>query len=115
MKNKKSITGQYLSGAKQIAVPAKRVAPSAEKMLNLTGATGNNLDNVSLSIPCGLLTCITGVSGSGKSTLVNHTLYPIAATTLNKATTLKPRPYDSIDGLQHLDKVVDIDQNDEHL
>lgn len=111
LKNKKSITGQYLSGAKQIAVPAKRVAPSAEKMLNLTGATGNNLDNVSLSIPCGLLTCVTGVSGSGKSTLINHTLYPIAATALNKATTLKPRPYEAIDGLQHLDKVVDIDQS----
>ena len=111
LKNKKSITGQYLSGAKQIAVPAKRVAPSAEKMLNLTGATGNNLNNVSLSIPCGLLTCVTGVSGSGKSTLINHTLYPIAATALNKATTLKPRPYEAIDGLQHLDKVVDIDQS----
>jgi excinuclease ABC subunit A len=80
-------------------------------MLNLTGASGNNLNNVSLSIPCGLLTCITGVSGSGKSTLINHTLYPIAATALNKATTLKPRPYEAVDGLQHLDKVVDIDQS----
>lgn len=109
--NKKSITGQYLSGTKQIALPKKRNAPNPEKMLNLTGANGNNLDNVSLSIPCGLLTCVTGVSGSGKSTLINHTLYPIAATTLNKATTLKPRPYDAIDGMQHLDKVVDIDQS----
>jgi excinuclease ABC subunit A len=111
VKNKKSITGQYLSGKKSIAIPAKRVPRNAEKNLVLTGASGNNLDNVSISIPCGLLTCITGVSGSGKSTLINHTLYPITATVLNKATTLKPRPYEAIDGLQHLDKVVDIDQS----
>ena len=111
LKNKKSITGQYLSGAKKIEIPAKRNAPNPAKMLTLTGATGNNLDDVSLTVPCGLLTCITGVSGSGKSTLINHTLYPLAATELNKATTLKARPYESIDGLQHLDKVVDIDQS----
>ena len=111
LKNKKSITGQYLSGAKKIEVPGKRNEPSHEKMLNLTGASGNNLNDVSLSIPCGLLTCITGVSGSGKSTLINHTLYPLAATELNKATTLKAQPYEAIDGLQHLDKVVDIDQS----
>ena len=111
LKNKKSITGQYLSGAKKIEVPGKRNEPSLEKMLNLTGASGNNLNDVSLSIPCGLLTCITGVSGSGKSTLINHTLYPLAATELNKATTLKAQPYGAIDGLQHLDKVVDIDQS----
>ena len=111
LKNKKSITGQYLSGAKKIEVPRKRNEPSPEKMLNLTGASGNNLNDVSLSIPCGLLTCITGVSGSGKSTLINHTLYPLAATELNKATTLKAQPYEAIDGLQHLDKVVDIDQS----
>jgi excinuclease ABC subunit A len=111
LKNKKSITGQYLSGAKKIEVPGKRNEPSPEKMLNLTGASGNNLNDVSLSIPCGLLTCITGVSGSGKSTLINHTLYPLAATELNKATTLKAQPYEAIDGLQHLDKVVDIDQS----
>ncbi len=111
LKNKKSITGQYLSGAKKIEVPRKRNEPNPEKMLNLTGASGNNLNDVSLSIPCGLLTCITGVSGSGKSTLINHTLYPLAATELNKATTLKAQPYEAIDGLQHLDKVVDIDQS----
>ena len=111
LNNNKSITGQYLSGAKKIEVPAQRNAPNPEKMLSLTGASGNNLDDVSLSIPCGLLTCITGVSGSGKSTLINHTLYPLAATELNKATTLKARPYEAIDGLQHLDKVVDIDQS----
>ncbi len=111
IKNKKSITGQYLSGVKSIAIPAKRIAPNPKKSLVLTGASGNNLDNVSVSIPCGLLTCVTGVSGSGKSTLINHTLYPITATVLNKATTLKPRPYRAIDGLHHLDKVVDIDQS----
>ena len=111
LSNKNSVTGQYLSGTKQIAVPKKRNAPNPKKMLGLTGANGNNLNNVELSIPCGLLTCVTGVSGSGKSTLINHTLYPIAATALNKATTLKPRPYDAIYGLEHLDKVVDIDQS----
>ena len=111
LNNKNSVTGQYLSGTKQIAVPKKRNAPDPKKMLSLTGANGNNLNNVELSIPCGLLTCVTGVSGSGKSTLINHTLYPIAATALNKATTLKPRPYDAIYGLEHLDKVVDIDQS----
>ena len=111
LSNQKSVTGQYLSGAKKIAVPKKRNAPDPTKMLYLNGANGNNLNNVSLSIPCGLLTCVTGVSGSGKSTLINHTLYPIAATALNKATTLKPRPYDTVEGLEHLDKVVDIDQS----
>ena len=111
LSNKNSVTGQYLSGTKQIAVPKKRNAPNPKKMLGLTGANGNNLNNVELSIPCGLLTCVTGVSGSGKSTLINHTLYPIAATALNKATTLKPCPYDAIYGLEHLDKVVDIDQS----
>jgi excinuclease ABC subunit A len=111
LSNENSVTGQYLSGTKQIAVPKKRNASDPKKMLNLTGANGNNLNNVSLNIPCGLLTCVTGVSGSGKSTLINHTLYPIAATALNKATTLKPRPYDAIEGLEHLDKVVDIDQS----
>ena len=111
LSNKNSVTGQYLSGTKQIAVPKKRNAPDPKKMLSLTGANGNNLNNVALSIPCGLLTCVTGVSGSGKSTLINHTLFPIATTALNKARTLKPRPYTAIEGLEHLDKVVDIDQS----
>lgn len=109
--NKASITGQYLSGKKEIAVPAKRNKGKAEKSIALTGASGNNLQSVTLNIPCGLFTCITGVSGSGKSTLINHTLYPLAATQLNKATTLKARTYESIEGLEHLDKVVDIDQS----
>lgn len=106
-----SITGQYLSGKKSIPIPGSRTPVNAEQMLTLTGATGNNLQSVSISIPCGLLTCVTGVSGSGKSTLINQTVYPIAATALNKATTLKPSSYEDIDGLQHLDKVVDIDQS----
>ncbi len=92
-------------------MPAKRTAFNSEQTLTLYGASGNNLDTVTCTIPCGLLTCITGVSGSGKSTLINHTLYPLAATELNKATTLKPRPFEKIEGLNHLDKVVDIDQS----
>lgn len=110
-KNKESLTGQYLSGKLSIAVPKKRQAIDPDKQLILSGATGNNLQNVTLSIPLGLMTCITGVSGSGKSTLVNGTLYPIVATELNGATTLKPAPYKKITGLEHTDKCVDIDQS----
>ncbi len=106
-----SLTGQYLSGRRKIEVPATRVRVNPKKMLRLKGATGNNLQNVDLHIPLGLLTCITGVSGSGKSTLINGTLYPLAATRLNGATTLSPAPYASIEGLEKLDKVVDIDQS----
>lgn len=106
-----SLTGKYLSGRKKIAVPAKRTPRDKKKLLKLKGARGNNLQNVNLEIPVGLFTCITGVSGSGKSTLINNTLFPITATALNGATTLEVAPYDSFDGLQHLDKVVDIDQS----
>ncbi|MEE2784410.1 MAG: excinuclease ABC subunit UvrA [Pseudomonadota bacterium] len=108
---KASITGQYLSGKKSIPVPKKRIPQDAKQVLTLTGASGNNLQGINLDIPCGLFTCVTGVSGSGKSTLINQTLYPIVASTLNKATNLKPAPYNEIDGLAHLDKVVDIDQS----
>jgi excinuclease ABC subunit A len=80
-------------------------------MLSLKSASGNNLQNVDLKIPLGLFTCVTGVSGSGKSTLINNTLYPVAATRLNGATTLEPAPFESIDGLELMDKVVDIDQS----
>jgi excinuclease ABC subunit A len=109
--NSASLTGQYLSGIKCIAIPEVRHPVDASKMLTLSGATGNNLQNVTIEIPLGLMTCITGVSGSGKSTLINNTLYPLAATELNHATTLDAAPYESIDGLQHLDKVIDIDQS----
>ena len=109
--SKKSITGQYLSGKKCIAIPEQRNAIDPDKMLVLTGATGNNLQNVTLSIPCGVFTCVTGVSGSGKSTLINQTLYPLAAAQLNKAESLKPQSYEDIEGMAHLDKVVDIDQS----
>ncbi len=106
-----SLTGQYLSGRLKIAVPEQRTAIDSEKMLQLNGASGHNLQDVNLSIPLGLFTCVTGVSGSGKSTLINRTLLPLAATQLNGATTLTAEKFDSIDGLQHLDKVVDIDQS----
>lgn len=106
-----SITGQYLNGSRKIAVPAARKPVDPERMLRLTGARGNNLKAVDLEIPLGLLTCITGVSGSGKSTLINTTLYPVAATELNHATTLDASPHDSIEGLDQLDKVIDIDQS----
>ena len=86
--NPNSITGQFLTGARKIAIPEMRSIYDPERLLTLTGATGNNLDNVELNIPLGLLTCVTGVSGSGKSTLINRTLYPLAATALNGATTL---------------------------
>ena len=109
--NSASLTGQYLSGIKCIAIPEKRNPVDQTKLLTLSGATGNNLQNVTIEIPLGLMTCITGVSGSGKSTLINNTLYPLAATELNNATTLDAAPYESIDGLQHLDKVIDIDQS----
>ncbi len=109
--NPDSLTGDYLSGRKKIAVPTQHRPHNDDRWLTLLGATGNNLKGQPLNIPVGLLTCITGVSGSGKSTLINGTLYPLAATKLNKATTLTPSPHKSIEGLEHFDKVVDIDQS----
>jgi len=111
MSNPNSITGQYLSGIKEIAIPKQRHPINQKKLIELNGATGNNLNSVDLSIPVGLFTCITGVSGSGKSTLINNTLYPVAATELNKATTLDAAPHKSLHGLNHFDKVIDIDQS----
>ncbi len=105
-----SVTGQFLSGKRKIQIPSQRTAYDESKLLHLRGASGNNLKNVDLTIPLGLMTCVTGVSGSGKSTLINHTIYPIAARQLNGATSLTAAPHISIEGLDQLDKVVDIDQ-----
>ena len=106
-----SLTGQYLSGRRRIAVPGRRKHADPERIVHLVEATGNNLRKVTLGIPAGLFTCVTGVSGSGKSTLINHTLYPIAARRLNNATSIIPKPFGEVVGLEHLDKVVDIDQS----
>ena len=105
-----SLTGQFLSGKRRIEVPAQRHTPDPERMLILHGATGNNLKGVDAAIPIGLMTAVTGVSGSGKSTLINDTLYRLAARTLHKAMT-NPAPCEGISGLEHFDKVVDIDQS----
>ena len=109
-KNPNSMTGQYLSGQQVIKQPQVRLTELFEKTLQLQGASGNNLKQVNLKIPVGQFTCITGVSGSGKSTLINDTLYPLAANILNRATH-DVAPYSSISGLEHFDKIVDIDQS----
>ncbi|MBE0403422.1 Excinuclease ABC subunit A [Halomonas citrativorans] len=111
MDNPNSLTGQYLTGTREISVPPYRIPGNPEKQLVLRGATGNNLQDVTLSLPLGLFIAITGVSGSGKSTLINGTLMPIAARELNRATTLTAAPYEKIEGLDQLDKVIDIDQS----
>jgi excinuclease ABC subunit A len=111
MDTKDSLTGDYLSGRREITVPKKRRAADKTKELVIEGATGNNLRDVTLSLPVGLLTCVTGVSGSGKSTLINGTLYPLAATALNGATTLRAAPHDECKGLEQFDKCIDIDQS----
>src|SRR5690606_15877385 len=123
MATKGSLTGQYMSGEKRIEIPsirhkaktieveAKGKAKQVPMSIELKGATGNNLKDVDLSLPIGIMTCITGVSGSGKSTLINRTLMPIAATQLNNASTLIADKHESISGLEHLDKMVDIDQS----
>ncbi len=105
-----SVTGQYLSGSKTIAIPAKRVRPDAKRNLRIREAAGNNLDNLTVSIPVGLFTCVTGVSGSGKSTLINNTLYPAMARHLH-AGRHQAAAHASIEGLDQFDKVIDIDQS----
>ncbi|MDN0074128.1 excinuclease ABC subunit UvrA [Crenobacter sp. SG2303] len=105
-----SVTGDFLSGRRRIAMPGGRREPDPERMLRLIGASGNNLKNVTLDLPLGMLVCITGVSGSGKSTLINDTLYKIAARELNRASE-EPAPFVDIAGLQHLDKVINVDQS----
>jgi len=111
LNNSESLTGQYLSGKKAIAIPEERHPFNPKKILQIKAANGNNLQNVDLTLPLGLMTCITGVSGSGKSTLINHTLYPVAATELNGATTLTPAAHESVTGLNQVDKCIDIDQS----
>lgn len=106
-----SLTGQYLSNQRMIEIPERNLHPGDKKVLKIVGARGNNLQSVDLNIPLGLLTCVTGVSGSGKSTLVNGTLYPIAARELNGAVNVDPAPYQKVEGMHQLDKVVDIDQS----
>ncbi len=110
MTNPDSVTGEYLSGRRKIEVPAQR-RPVGDKWLKLLGASGNNLKKVNLHIPVGVMTCVTGVSGSGKSTLINDTLFRIAHRDLNGATVEEPAAYLDIQGLEHMDKVVDIDQS----
>ncbi len=109
-KNAQSLTGQYLSGRRAIEVPGKRVAGDKERQLTVTGATGNNLKSVGVSIPLGLMTCVTGVSGSGKSTLVNDTIYKAVAGELNR-TSKNPAPYGEMAGLDMIDRVIEISQS----
>jgi excinuclease ABC subunit A len=108
--NPQSLTGQYLSGRRVIAIPDKRIKADKKRQLGITGATGNNLKCVSVSIPLGLMTCVTGVSGSGKSTLVNDTLYKAVAEKLNR-TSKNPAPFEEISGLDQVDRVIDISQS----
>ena len=109
--NEASLTGAYLAGRRAIAVPSRRRPADPKRRLIVRGARGNNLRNITLELPLGLLTCVTGVSGSGKSTLVNGTLYPLAATALNGATSLTAAAHGDVEGLEHIDKCIDIDQS----
>lgn len=108
--NRESVTGQFLSGVREIPVPATRTKFDKTRMLKLLGATGNNLKNVTLEIPLGLLTCVTGVSGSGKSTLINRTLYPYIARHLHDSS-IDAAPVTKVEGLEQIDKIIDIDQS----
>lgn len=108
---KASVTGQYISGKKKIEIHESVAKYDGSKLIELFGASGNNLKDVDLQIPVGLFTCVTGVSGSGKSTLINDTFYKIAHRQLNGATVDEPAPYKEVKGMDHCDKVVDIDQS----
>jgi excinuclease ABC subunit A len=109
-RNAQSLTGQYLSGRRSIALPERRTPFDRQRQLTVTGARGNNLQSVDVSVPLGLMTCVTGVSGSGKSTLVNDTLYKAVAEELNRSSR-NPAPYDTISGLELVDRVIDISQS----
>lgn len=111
MQHKNSLTGKYLSGREKIAIPAVRKPNDPERQLVLSGATENNLQNVTVSFPIGLMTCVTGVSGSGKSTLINNTLYPLASNELNGSEIGDIGAYKKITGLDQLDKVIEISQS----
>jgi len=110
MQEPRSLTGQYLSGKRVIAVPDQRTSADTSRQLRISGARGNNLKNIDVSIPLGLMTCVTGVSGSGKSTLINDTLYKAVAETLNR-NSRNPAPHDEITGLEFIDRVIDISQS----
>ncbi len=105
-----SLTGQYLSGRKQIPLPDARLEPDADRLLTIRGARGNNLKHIDVEIPLGLMTCVTGVSGSGKSTLINDTLYRAAAGIINRSNT-DPAPHDELEGLEQVDRIIDISQS----
>jgi excinuclease ABC subunit A len=109
-RSKESLTGQYLSGARSIAIPAVRTPRQKDRFLKIVNATGNNLQKVSVEIPLGLMTCVTGVSGSGKSTLINDTLFKRVAGQLND-NSYDPAPCDRIEGMENIDRVIDIDQS----
>ncbi|NND81063.1 MAG: excinuclease ABC subunit UvrA [Gammaproteobacteria bacterium] len=108
--NPASLTGRYLSGQEVIEVPARRSAATSGHSIKIKGASGNNLRNLNVEVPLGILTCVTGVSGSGKSTLINDTLYPAAAQKINRSR-IECAPHKAINGLQHIDKIVDINQS----
>ncbi|WP_203571572.1 MULTISPECIES: excinuclease ABC subunit UvrA [Deefgea] len=108
--NPDSITGQFMTGKRKIHMPEQRRVPTEDRWLQIKGASGNNLKDVTLDLPLGMMVCITGVSGSGKSTLINDTLYAIAARELNGAG-IESSPYREVSGLQHLDKVINVDQS----
>lgn len=111
VRSKTSLTGQYLSGELKIEIPEERIPFDSRRLIHIVNATQNNLKHIDVNIPVGLFTCITGVSGSGKSSLINDILYPVAAKQLNKAAFIKPTTFKAINGLEHLDKVVAIDQS----
>ena len=110
VRNEASLTGQYLAGKRSIAMPQRRARPDGERTLTVRGARGNNLKNVDVDLPVGLFVCVTGVSGSGKSTLINDTLYAAVARELYGAAA-EPAAHDAIEGLNHFDKVISVDQS----